>query len=338
MKGNGYILNVNIAINELNMDWIKVIIYTSSEGIEALTGRLYQLGINGIEIEDEKDFKDFLENNKQYWDYVDEDLIREKEGETKVNVYVPNDVSGAEMISQIRTSILEMKLLDDENDFGRLEIGFENMKEEDWSNNWKKYFHPIEIGKKLLIKPEWEKLEEETDRIVFDINPGMSFGTGSHHTTQLCLEALEKNVKEGDRVLDLGCGSGILSVISLMLGATEAVAVDIDPNATHTAYDNARRNGVDVNTYKVYAGNVVDDEELNEKIKGKYEIVVANIVADVIIGLSHKAKEYLKKGGVFITSGIIEDRFEDVKEALLTVGFEICEVHKRKDWVCIICR
>ena len=338
MKGNGYILNVNIAINELNMDWIKVIIYTSSEGIEALTGRLYQLGITGIEIEDEKDFKDFLENNKQYWDYVDEDLIREKEGETKVNVYVPNDVSGAEMISQIRTSILEMKLLDDENDFGRLEIEFENMKEEDWSNNWKKYFHPIEIGKKLLIKPEWEELEEETDRIVFDINPGMSFGTGSHHTTQLCLEALEKNVKEGDRVLDLGCGSGILSVVSLMLGATEAVAVDIDPNATHTAYDNARRNGVDVNTYKVYAGNVVDDEELNEKIKGKYEIVVANIVADVIIGLSHKAKEYLKEGGVFITSGIIEDRFEDVKEALLAVGFEICEVHKRKDWVCIICR
>ena len=151
------------------MDWIKVTIFTTSEGIEPITGRLYQLGITGIEIEDEQDFKDFLENNKQYWDYVDDDLIREKEGETKVSAYVSNNVSGNEMLMEIRTSMLELKELDSDNSFGRLEIEIENMNEEDWANNWKKYFHPIKIGEKLLIKPEWENLEEETDRIVLEL-------------------------------------------------------------------------------------------------------------------------------------------------------------------------
>ena len=320
------------------MDWIKVTIFTTSEGIEPITGRLYQLGITGIEIEDEQDFKDFLENNKQYWDYVDDDLIREKEGETKVSANVSNNASGNEMLMEIRTSMLELKELDSDNSFGRLEIEIENMNEEDWANNWKKYFHPIKIGEKLLIKPEWENLEEETDRIVFDINPGMSFGTGSHYTTQLCLETLEKIVKNGDKVLDLGCGSGILSIISLLLGASEAVAVDIDPNAVDIAYQNAARNGIDDTNYHVYAGNILTDEELNAKIDDKYEVVVANIVADVIIGLAPKAKQYMKDGGIFITSGIIEDRVEDVKEALIGVGFEIVEIKQRKDWVSIICR
>lgn len=320
------------------MEWIKVTIFTTSEGIESVSGRLYQAGITGIEIEDEKDFKDFLENNKQYWDYVDEDLVRQKEGETKINVYVSDNISGREMLSEIRSSMLELKSLDEEKAFGRLEIELENMSEEDWANNWKKYFHPIEIGERIMIKPEWEELEKETDRIVFDINPGMSFGTGSHYTTQLCLESIEKFVNGGESVLDLGCGSGILSIISLMLGAKEAVAVDIDPNAVDIAYQNAARNGIGKENYKVYAGNILTDTELNEKISGKYEVVVANIVADVIIGLAPMAKKYMKENGVFITSGIIEDRVEDVKEALTEAGFEISDIKQRKDWVSIICR
>ena len=193
------------------MDWIKVSIFTTSEGIEPLSGRLYQLGITGLEIEDEKDFKDFLENNKQYWDYVDDELIKEKEGETEVIAYVSDNAAGHEMLMAIRNTVAEMKQLDDENEFGRLEIHIDNMKEEDWANNWKKYFHPLEVGKKILIKPEWEELKDNTDRIVFNINPGMSFGTGGHYTTQLCIETLEKYIKPGVKVLDLGCGSGILS-------------------------------------------------------------------------------------------------------------------------------
>ena len=164
------------------MDWIKVSIFTTSEGIEPLSGRLYQLGITGLEIEDEKDFKDFLENNKQYWDYVDDELIKEKEGETEVIAYVSDNAAGHEMLMAIRNTVAEMKQLDDENEFGRLEIHIDNMKEEDWANNWKKYFHPLEVGKKILIKPEWEELKDNTDRIVFNINPGMSFSTDRKST------------------------------------------------------------------------------------------------------------------------------------------------------------
>lgn len=320
------------------MDWIKVSIYTTSEGIEPVSGRLYQLGITGIEIDDEKDFKDFLENNKQYWDYVDDDLLKEKEGETKVSAYVSDNPAGYEMLTSIKSSMAELKALDEENEFGRLETECSTLNEEDWANNWKKYFHPMEIGEKILIKPEWEELTQDTDRIVFNINPGMTFGTGSHYTTQLCIENLEKYITDGSTMLDLGCGSGILSIISLLLGASCAVAVDIDPNAVDIAYQNAERNNVDKSKYHVYAGNILTDEELQSKISGKYDVVAANIVADVIIGLTPKAREYMKDGGVFITSGIIEDRVDDVKAALEQNGFTIVDIKQRKDWVSIVCK
>ena len=321
------------------MDWIKVTIYTSAEGIEGVTGRLYQLGITGLEIEDEQDFLEFLENNKQYWDYVDEDLMKQKHTETKVSCYVSNDMNGNELLIAIRDSMKEMKDLDDDNSYGRLEVEIENTSTEDWANNWKKYFHPMEVGEKILIKPEWEELTEPTDRLVFNINPGMSFGTGSHYTTQLCIEALEKYIKPGIKMLDLGCGSGILSILSLMLGAKEAVAVDIDPNAVDTAYENAQMNNIGREHYKVLPGNVVTDKDIQDIIsQDKYEVVAANIVADVIIGLAPKAREYMKGGGVFITSGIIEGRQDEVKEALEENGFEIVDIRNRKDWYSIICK
>lgn len=321
------------------MDWIKVTIYTSAEGIEGVTGRLYQLGITGLEIEDEQDFLEFLENNKQYWDYVDEDLMKQKHTETKVSCYVSNDMNGNELLIAIRDSMKEMKDLDDDDSYGRLEVEIENTSTEDWANNWKKYFHPMEVGEKILIKPEWEELTEPTDRLVFNINPGMSFGTGSHYTTQLCIEALEKYIKPGIKMLDLGCGSGILSILSLMLGAKEAVAVDIDPNAVDTAYENAQMNNIGREHYKVLSGNVVTDKDIQDIIsQDKYEVVAANIVADVIIGLAPKAREYMKEGGVFITSGIIEGRQDEVKEALEENGFEIVDIRNRKDWYSIICK
>lgn len=321
------------------MDWIKVTIYTSAEGIEGVTGRLYQLGITGLEIEDEQDFLGFLENNKQYWDYVDEELMKQKHTETKVSCYVSNDMNGNELLIAIRDSMKEMKDLDDDNSYGRLEVEIENTSTEDWANNWKKYFHPMEVGEKILIKPEWEELTEPTDRLVFNINPGMSFGTGSHYTTQLCIEALEKYIKPGIKMLDLGCGSGILSILSLMLGAKEAVAVDIDPNAVDTAYENAQMNNIGREHYKVLSGNVVTDKDIQDIIsQDKYEVVAANIVADVIIGLAPKAREYMKEGGVFITSGIIEGRQDEVKEALEENGFEIVDIRNRKDWYSIICK
>ncbi len=320
------------------MDWIKATIYTTSEGIEPVSGRLYQLGITGLEIDDEQDFKDFLENNRQYWDYVDEDLIKEKEGETRVSVYVSDNPSGYEMLTAIKGTLAELRALDEDKTFGRLEIETLTLNEEDWENNWKKYFHPMEIGKKILIKPEWEELTGDSDRIVFNINPGMTFGTGSHYTTQLCIENLEKYLHSGDRMLDLGCGSGILSIIALLLGASEATAVDIDPNAVDIAYENADRNHVDKEKYHVYSGNILTDTALQEKISGKYEVVASNIVADVIIGLAPMVRQYMKEGGIWITSGIIEDRVEDVRAAMAENGFEVIELRQRKDWVSIVCR
>lgn len=320
------------------MDWIKATIYTTSEGIEPVSGRLYQLGITGLEIDDEQDFKDFLENNRQYWDYVDEDLIKEKEGETRVSVYVSDNPSGYEMLTAIKGTLAELRALDEDKTFGRLEIETLTLNEEDWENNWKKYFHPMEIGEKILIKPEWEELTGDSDRIVFNINPGMTFGTGSHYTTQLCIENLEKYLHSGDRMLDLGCGSGILSIISLLLGASEATAVDIDPNAVDIAYENADRNHVDKEKYHVYSGNILTDTALQEKISGKYEVVASNIVADVIIGLAPMVRQYMKEGGIWITSGIIADRVEDVRAAMAENGFEVIELRQRKDWVSIVCR
>ena len=215
----------------------------------------------------------------------------------------------------------------------------DGMTEQDWANNWRKYFHPMEIGEKIMIKPEWEELTEPTDRIVFNIEPGMSFGTGSHYTTQLCLETLEKCIKKGDKMLDLGCGSGILSIIALMLGADEAVAVDIDPNAVDTAYQNAERNGIDKSRYTVISGNVVTDKDVQAEIsKNKYNVVCANIVADVIIGLAPVVRQYMADGAVFITSGIIEDRTDDVTAALTENGFVITDIKRRKDWASVVCK
>ncbi|MCI8520812.1 MAG: 50S ribosomal protein L11 methyltransferase [Clostridia bacterium] len=321
------------------MNWIKVSVFTTSEGIEPVSGRLYQLGISGLEIEDEQDFKDFLENNKQYWDYVDEELVKKMEGETKVKTYVSDDTEGRELLIAIKSTLSELKQLDANNEFGRLEIELDNMTEQDWANNWRQYFHQMEIGEKVMIKPEWEELNKPTDRVVFNIEPGMSFGTGSHYTTQLCIESLEKYITQRVKMLDLGCGSGILSIISLLLGADMAVAVDIDPNAVDTAYQNADRNGVDRSKYKVLSGNVLTDSDIQAEIsKNKYEVVAANIVADVIIGLAPKAKEYMAENGVFITSGIISDRLDDVKNALYENGFNIVSINQRKDWVSIVCR
>lgn len=321
------------------MDWIQVTIFTTSAGIEPVSGVLYQLDITGIEIEDEADFQDFLENNKQYWDYVDEKLLKEKHKETCIKIYVSDNEAGYAQLLAVREELQALKERDTKGAFGRLEISLDNLSEEDWANNWKQYFHPMPVGEKILIKPEWEEITEKTDRIVFNINPGMSFGTGSHYTTQLCIEQLEQHVKPGDTVLDLGCGSGILSIISILLGAESAVAVDIDPNAVDIAYENAARNGVGKEQYTVLAGNILTDTAVQELIaKQKYPVVVANIVADVIIGLAPAARRYIQDDGVFITSGIIADRIEDTSAALEKNGFAIVGIERRADWASIICK
>ena len=321
------------------MDWLEVTVYTTTQGIEPVSGNLYQLGITGLEIEDEADFHEFLEQNHQYWDYVDDELMQQKAKETCVKAYVSDNASGNEMLLSIRQAMQSLREYDKDGEFGRLEIEIGSLSEEDWANNWKKFFHPMEIGKKIMIKPEWEELSTPNDRLVFNINPGMTFGTGSHYTTQLCIEEMEDFISSDTDVLDLGCGSGILSVIALMLGAKSATAVDIDPNCIDIAYANAKRNNVDTSKYEVLSGDVTSDDKLLAHLKEKkYPVVLANIVADVIMAITPTVAECISDDGVFISSGIILDRLDEVKQQLIENGFEINKVSTRKDWACIVSR
>ncbi len=322
------------------MDWLEVSIYTTPEGIEPLCGRLYNLGITGVEIVDKDDFEDFLENNKQYWDYVDEELREKMNGETRVKIYVSDNEIGHNQLSAVRDDLVSFKSLDSDNLFGSLRVEIDTMHEEDWENNWKQYFKPIYVGDRLVIKPEWETISDSEGKIVFNIDPGMTFGSGQHETTRLCVETLDTVVKKGDKVLDLGCGSGILSIIALMLGAGEARAVDIDPNCKKIAYSNAALNGIGKDIYTVLDGNILNDEEFKKGTEesGPYDIVVANIVADVIIPLASDVRRYLKDEGTFIASGIIEMRIDEVKQAIEENGFSIQEIKKENDWYCIISR
>ena len=320
------------------MNWIKSIIHTTSDGIESVVGQLLNVGINGTQIEDEADFNDFLEHNKEFWDLVDDELIEQKKGGTKVIFYLADNEYLAENIANVKGMLAFLKSFDTDGKFGDLTLETESVREEDWANNWKKYFKVLEIGEKITICPIWENAPENTDRIVFKINPGMSFGTGTHHSTKMCIEELEKIIKSGDEVLDIGCGSGILSVVSLLLGAKNATALDIDPNCVHIAYENAALNGIYEDKYTVLSGNVLSDDALFAKISGKkYDVVEANIIADVIIALAPKAAQLTKKGGTFITSGIIINRADEVEEALKKY-FTIEKIKQSGEWISIVCK
>ena len=315
------------------MKWNKFRLKTTTEAEDIVSSMLADLGIEGVEIEDKIPLTE-SDKEQMFVDILPE--IEADDGVAYLSFYLEEDEDKEKVLANVKKELEEMSAY---VNVGACEIEESQTEDVDWVNNWKKYFHPLEVGEKILIKPEWEELKDNTDRIVFNINPGMSFGTGGHYTTQLCIETLEKYIKPGVKVLDLGCGSGILSIISLLLGADSAFAVDIDPNAVDIAYQNAGMNDVDISKYTVKAGDIITNTELqNEIAKNEYDVVVANIVADVIIALAPKAREYMKKGGVFITSGIIEDRVDDVKAALEKCGFEINSIKQRKDWVSIVCK
>lgn len=312
----------------LNTAWVKASIETTSAGIEPLYGMLLSMGIEGAEIEDAADFENFLENNKQYWDYVDEALLEAKKGPTKVSVYLRDDENGREQLLLLRENL--RRLGREDASLGPLSVSLDQIDEHDWFEKWKQYYKPFRIGKNITVVPAWTPFEAEGT--VLRINPGMLFGTGSHNTTRLCMELLEEIVRPGDRVFDIGCGSGILSILSLCLGAAHATAVDIDAAAPKIAYENAALSGITKDTYLVKCGNVLEEVVTEET----FRIVVANIVADVIIPLSEMVARYMEPDGYFLCSGIICDRVDDVLEALRKNGFTVCEKRQDGEWWAIL--
>ena len=270
--------------------------------------------IGGIMIEDYSD----IEGCK--WDYVDTEILNKDQTVASVSGFIAECEDILPVIEQIKL-LLPVDT----------QIDVINVEQSDWANNWKKYYKPIRVGKNIVIKPSWEEYEKKENDVIVELDPGMAFGTGTHETTRMCMELLERFVDADTDVLDVGCGSGILSITSLLLGAKSVVGVDIDPVAVDVAIENGKMNGFVAPRYDIKKGNLVDE------ISGKFKIAVANIVADAIIMLCPDVLPFIEDDGVFICSGIIEDRIDDVKTKLNETGYEIKEVLRQGEWAAMLC-
>ena len=317
------------------MHWLTVRIDTVHEGLDEVAAMLSTLGIDNIAIDDEADFQEFLQENRDRWDYVDAELEKRMRGRSSVTFYLPETEQGFSDLAKARIALQDLKA--QRTDLGSLLMTLETVEDADWENNWKQYYKPIEVGERLLIVPQWETAAESTrTKVVLD--PGLSFGTGDHDTTRLCLTLLEGCVRGGERVLDLGCGSGILSIAALRLGAEHAVAVDIDELCQRVATDNAALNGIGSDRCRVLTGDILHDGDLQREIgAAKYDLILANIVADVILALIPMVPELLAPGGRFLCSGIIDTRAEEVASRLKAGGFRIERRETSRGWYAFAC-
>lgn len=323
------------------MNWTQVDIYTTTEAIDLLSSKIQDLGIRGCMVQDAQDFQEFLEQKDGRWDYLEDGLMELAHCETCITVYLPEDGQGAETLSALRDMLAQLRAADPEHTYGRLEMQCSGIREEDWANNWKQYFKPFPVGKKLYIKPSWEApTAEAAGRTVLEIDPASSFGTGQHHTTRLCLELMESEIQPGaTRLLDLGCGSGILFIGGLLLGAKSAYAVDIEENAVRIAGENAAENHLDPDSYTISCGNVITDAALTEAIGTGYDVITANIVADVIKAMVPLFPRFLKPDGTLILSGIITERADEVLETVTAQGFAVLEKREASGWCAVkLCR
>lgn len=313
------------------MKWKQYTIQTTTQAEDLVSSMLADLGIEGVQIEDNIPLS-AEEKERLYIDILPQ--LPPDEGSAKVSFFLEEGEHGA-LLDQVREELENLRVF---VDVGSAQISEGETDDKDWINNWKKYFKSFVI-ENILIKPTWEEMPRAVDyRCVIEIDPGTSFGTGKHETTQLCIRQLDKYLKQGCRVLDVGCGSVILSLVSLKLGAAAVVGTDIDPICMEATKDNMEINHLPAEKGSFYHGNLIDDSKLREKVGVDYDIVVANILADIIIPLTPVIPGRLKKGGVYITSGIIDFKEEAVKEAVLAAGLEILEVCHQGEWVSITAR
>ncbi|GLC32242.1 50S ribosomal protein L11 methyltransferase [Clostridium omnivorum] len=308
--------------------WIEVKVVTTSEALEPVSGIFYSLDVKGVAIEDPNDILQ-REQGPLTWDFADINLFEYGDKAAVVKGYFSVEDNMKEIEEYIKEKIQDLKGLGIDIGEGKVEV--KAVYEEDWANNWKKYYKPTNIGNKIVIRPIWEEYQAKEDEIIIDMDPGMAFGTGTHETTRMCIEALEKYVTNEKTVFDIGTGSGILAITAAKLGADEVIGVDLDP----VAVDSARQN-VELN--KVHSDIKILEGNLMEVVDGKADIVVANIIADVIIFLAEDVKKFIKDNGYFIASGIIRERSQDVVNKLAECGFKVEEVNTLGEWVCIVAK
>ena len=314
------------------MDWMEITIKTSHEGIEPVAGMMLMAGMSGWLINDPRDIQHYLEGPQAArWDYVDEDLLRNPDRETEMRVYVGDNAQGQAQWETLRDGLVAMKGDDGAGLYGSLDWHVRMVKDEDWANNWKAYFKPFSVGSRLIVKPTWEPLAQTEGRAVLEIDPGSSFGTGQHHTTKMCMKLMEKYVRKDDVILDIGCGSGILMIAGLLLGAAFAAGVDVEEHSVVTAEENIRQNGIKQDRYALYCGDLTDDERLRT-ILAKADLLVINIVADVIIGMAPYYADMLAEEGKLLVSGVIDDRRGDVVDRLAREGFTLIEEMASGEW------
>lgn len=307
--------------------WIEVRVITKSEALEPVSGIFYSLDCKGVAIEDPEDILG-REQGPLTWDFADINVLEHKGKVAVVKAYFAEEDNIEEILGYVNEKLVELKEMG--IDLGEAKVEHEKMYEEDWANTWKQYYKPSKVGEKIVVKPIWEEYEEKEGELVVNLDPGMAFGTGTHETTRMCIQALEKYVKEESTVFDVGCGSGILAIAAAKLGAKLAVGVDLDPVAVESSIENVGYNNL--NNIEILHGNLV------EVIDGKADIVVANILAEIICILTDDVKRVMKDGGVFITSGIIHDRFDMVCEKLEATGFEVIEKNRDGEWNCIVAK
>lgn len=315
------------------MKWNQFRLKTTTEAEDIVSSMLMDLGIQGVQIEDKVPLTE-QDKEQMFVDILPQ--IPADDGVAYLTFYLEEEEDPEAVLERVRKELEEMRSY---VDVGECTIEESQTEDVDWVNNWKKYFHQFSIDD-ILVIPSWEQVEaKDSDKMVIHIDPGTAFGTGMHETTQLCIRQLRKYVKPGAQILDVGCGSGILGMLALKFGAAHSVGTDLDPCAIDATHENMKANGIREDQYEVMIGNIIDDKEVQDKAGyEKYDIVAANILADVLVPLTPVILHQLKKSGIYITSGIIDDKEETVTEAVRAAGMEVLEVHHQGEWVSVTAR